>query len=138
MIDDNANTSPRVNAQIAIEQAVKEEVLYAEGKYPSFASHYEAYAFLLDKEGEAIAELKRLSKATGEYWSAIKADSKGIIKGQLPEIRDIATKLSLEAAQIAAVVHRTLDMIAATSDPADADPAQQKIPMPEKGKQASK
>ena len=133
MKNDIVEVDPREDVKTAIEQAIASEKAYAESKFPKYTSHHEAYAILLEEVEETAAEFKKLSKGAGEYWAAIKANSSGVIKGQLPEIFDITIKLSHETIQIAAVILRIRDMVKELADdPAAADLDQQKIPMPDK------
>lgn len=93
-----------------VELLVEKELKAANENNPLFHSMHEGYAVMLEEKEEAEEELERINKFDIDIlWQYVRNDSFPTAKVKCKDIKERATKLAVEAIQLAAMAQKFID-----------------------------
>ena len=91
-----------------IRDAVENELIAANEKYPLFASEHEAYAVMLEEIDEAAAELENIKRFLALAWIQIKKDVTPKALEHFARIKYAAENGAAELCQVAAMAEKAI------------------------------
>ncbi len=94
----------RRELMLGIRELVNEELLFANQKFPLFASPHEGYAVLKEEIEETLDESKRLDRNIELLWCGIKKNEN--VMPYVGYIEDYALQCAAEAIQVVAMCRK--------------------------------